>query len=88
MQAVTTATVQFAVNYVPQCFNANDPYSVLSRFIIIKSMALPLLGHCPASLASNAFLPSHWCVKYFYQMWKILLAVLSFTVLNRPESPQ
>ena len=38
MQAVTTATVQFAVNYVPQCFNANDPYSVLSRFIIIKSM--------------------------------------------------
>ena len=40
MQAVTTATVQFAVNYVPQCFNANDPYSVLSRFIIIKSMVL------------------------------------------------
>ena len=38
MQAVTTATVQFTVNYVPQCFNANDPYSVLSRFIIIKSM--------------------------------------------------
>ena len=43
MQAVTTATVQFAVNYVPQCFNASDPYSVLSRFIIIKSMPLPHL---------------------------------------------
>ena len=43
MQAVTTATVQFAVNYVPQCFYANDPYSVLSRFIIIKSMVYPLL---------------------------------------------
>ena len=41
MQAVTTATVQFAVNYVPQCFNANAPYSVLSRFIIIKSMGAP-----------------------------------------------
>ena len=40
MQAVTTATVQFAVNYVPQCFYANDPYSVLSRFIIIKSLCL------------------------------------------------
>ena len=36
----TTATVQFAVNYAPQCFNANAPYSVLSRFIIIKSMAI------------------------------------------------
>ena len=35
----TTPTVQFAVNYVPQCFKANAPYSVLSRFIIIKSMA-------------------------------------------------
>ena len=34
----TTATVQFAVNYVPQCFNANAQYSVLFRFIIIKSM--------------------------------------------------
>ena len=34
----TTATVQFAVNYVPQCFNANASYSVLSRFIITKSM--------------------------------------------------
>ena len=41
MQAVTTATVQFAVNYVPQCFNASDPYSVLSRFIIIKPMVGP-----------------------------------------------
>ena len=32
--------VQFAVNYVPQYFYANDPYSVLSRFII---MVCPLL---------------------------------------------
>ena len=43
MQAVTTATVQFAVKYVPQCFNANDPYSVLSIFIIIMSMPKPYL---------------------------------------------
>ena len=43
MQAVTTATVQYAVNYVPQCFYANDPYSVLSRFIIIKSMVIVFL---------------------------------------------
>ena len=34
----TTATVLFAANYVPQCFNANAQYSVLFRFIIIKSM--------------------------------------------------
>ena len=34
----TIATVQFAVNYVPQCFNANAPYIVLSRFIIIRAM--------------------------------------------------
>ena len=34
----TTATVQFAVNYVPVCFKANASYSVLSRFIIIKSV--------------------------------------------------
>ena len=31
----TTATVQFAVNCVPQCFYVNAPYTVLSRFIII-----------------------------------------------------
>ena len=36
----TTATVQFAVNCVPQCFYVNAPYTVLSRFTIIKS-----LGH-------------------------------------------
>ena len=41
MQGVTTVSVQFALNYVPQCFNANAPYSVLSRFIIIKSMGAP-----------------------------------------------
>ena len=35
----TTATVQFALNYVPQHFNANAPYSLLSRIIIIQSMA-------------------------------------------------
>ena len=34
----TTATVQFAVKYVPQCFNENAPFTVLPRFIIIKSM--------------------------------------------------
>ena len=34
----TTATVQFAVNYVPVCLNANASYSVLSRYIIIKSV--------------------------------------------------
>ena len=33
-----TATVQFTVNYEPQCFNANASYSVLSRLIITKSM--------------------------------------------------
>ena len=34
----TTAIVQFAVNYVPVCFKANASYSVLSRFIINKSV--------------------------------------------------
>ena len=34
----TTATVQFAVNYAPLCFKENASYSVLSKFIIIKSV--------------------------------------------------
>ena len=38
----TTATVQFAVNYVPQCFNAYAQYSVFSWFVIIKSMMIAI----------------------------------------------
>ena len=44
MQGVTTVSVQFALNYVPQCFNENAPYSVLSRFIIIKSMVFAFIS--------------------------------------------
>ena len=34
-----STTAQFAVNYMPQYFNANAPCSVLSWFIVIESMS-------------------------------------------------
>ena len=40
MSTTVTCRLQFAVDYVPQFYNANAPYTVLSRSIIIKSMTI------------------------------------------------
>ena len=71
----TTATVQLTVNYVPQCFNAYVPYSVLSRSIIIRSM--------DSALRNNLIYAFHDLERIFniYFLWPIKndgFALISF----------